>query len=176
MNNLVLQQSQDGMNRAVLSDDGVYRYSLSRRWPAPPGIVLEPKILPFVMLNPSTADALVDDPTIRRCIGFAKSLDYDGILVRNLYALRSKDPSALKEHRDPIGPANPAALLGIADPGDIVVCAWGANSFAEKRGQDIAKAMRENWGFFTMALGVTKSGAPRHPLYVHGDTRLQEYK
>jgi len=81
---------------AVLSDCGTYRYSLTRRWSPGP-------LLGWVMLNPSRADALVDDPTIRRCVGFARRWGFAGIVVRNLYALRATDPRELSRHPAPVG-------------------------------------------------------------------------
>ena len=85
---------------AVFSPNGVYRYSLSRVWKREKGLVL------FLLLNPSTADANVLDPTLRRCMSFAEAWGYGGILVGNIFALRSTDPQFLYLSRDPIGPTN----------------------------------------------------------------------
>ncbi len=87
-------------NGAVLSADGVYRYRLWRTWDA------SKPTLAFLMLNPSTADATEDDPTIRRCLGFAKEWGYGSLVVVNLFALRSPNPDALRENDDPVGPEN----------------------------------------------------------------------
>src|SRR5262249_14212908 len=94
---------------AVISDCGRYRYSLTRRW----GDAAEPRAL-FVMLNPSTADAEQDDPTIRRCIGFAKAWGMGSLEVVNLYALRATDPAALLSAPDPIGPKNDTMITSAA--------------------------------------------------------------
>jgi hypothetical protein len=140
----------------------LYRYELIRRWGDDP-------MLEFVMLNPSTADAHQDDPTIRRCIGFAKRWGYGALLVRNLYAYRATDPSMLVNVADPIGPANRDYLGNrIAH---CTIAAWGAHPAAtgwwNGYPYDITKAVtRKN----LYCLGRTSSGAPRHPLYVKGDT------
>ena len=107
----------------VISKCGAYRYSLTRKWSDAPN-------LPFVMLNPSTADAKEDDPTIRRCIGFARREGAGGLIVANLYALRAPSPEALWSARDPLGPENLQTLAGLAaqavDQSLPIVCAWGA--------------------------------------------------
>lgn len=82
---------------AVLSPCGRYRYELTRRWAPGP-------LVGWVMLNPSRADAHTDDPTVRRCVGFAHRWGYGGLIIRNLYALRATDPAALADHLDPVGP------------------------------------------------------------------------
>lgn len=149
---------------AVLSPDGVYRYSLVRWW-SDGGVVR------WVMLNPSTADAELDDPTIRRCIGFAKAWGYGAINVVNLYALRSADPSALAGHPDPVGPENDRYVRGRDQllVRELVVCAWGAHPMAARRAADTLRLIRE-WGAEPHHLGLTKAGAPRHPLYLPSST------
>lgn len=149
---------------AVISECGMFRYELSRRWDAGP-------LLEWVMLNPSTADGTLDDPTIRRVIGFAKRWGYGGIVVRNLYAYRATDPSALANAPDPIGPENRTYLR--REDADLTVAAWGAHPavvgwwsgypYAWQR----TVLQRDN-GLW--CLGTTKEGHPRHPLYVRGDT------
>jgi len=110
---------------AVISPCGLYRYRLSRQWTEPS------YSLAFVMLNPSTADAEVDDPTIRRCIGFARREGYGGIEVVNLYAFRATSPDDLWKAKDPCGPENEGHLISIARAsvgyGTPIVCAWGAH-------------------------------------------------
>lgn len=146
---------------------GLYRYRLTRQW-------AEGDMLPFVMLNPSTADAYVDDPTIRRCMGFARREGYAGILVVNRFAFRSKDPDALKTVEDPFGPDNLAALSEVAhwsaQSGNPIVCGWGANTPFHPADAFLismkARAAR------LVCLGRTKDGSPRHPLYVRADQPL----
>lgn len=153
---------------ARISDCGRYRYLLTRTWgEAPP--------LPFVMLNPSVADAEVDDPTIRRCIWFARREGAGGIVVTNLYAWRATRPADLWKAEDPCGPDNDAVLVSVATQaradGVPLVCAWGAHGGNSNR---LIVLMQQVGG--TMAcLGRTKQGKPRHPLYVRGDQPLEVF-
>lgn len=153
---------------ARLSECGMYRYSLSRYWGPKRGLV-------FVMLNPSTADASTDDPTIRRCMGFARREGNDGILVLNLYAYRATDPKALLSCTDAVGPENDGylsmALTEQARRGTPVVAAWGANARPDRVGQVLSLVPGVDW----RCLGTTKQGAPKHPLYVRGDQPLVRY-
>lgn len=143
---------------AELSDDGLYRYVLGRRWD---------ENLPecvFIMLNPSTADATVDDPTIRRCINFAKSLGCGSLLVGNLYAFRATDPRDLFKAAEPTGGLrNDEALTELLGRGD-VIAGWGAHGKPER----VAEVLRFPGAERISALALTKAGAPRHPLYVRG--------
>src|SRR5689334_10494992 len=104
---------------AMLSPDSNYRYSLRRTWREGSRIVC------FIMLNPSTADADLDDPTIRRCIGFAKSWNYDALEVVNLFAWRATKPSVLASIDDPEGLENDGSILKAAARAEMIVCAWG---------------------------------------------------
>lgn len=144
---------------AVISDCGLYRYELRRVWD-PTGPLLE-----FVMLNPSTADASTDDPTIRRCIGFAKRWGYGGIVVRNLYALRATNPEVLLNYSgDAYGPRNDRYIAD--DVADCTIVAWGAHAATLS---ERAIAVIEVLGFFRprlFCLGTNANGSPKHPLYV----------
>lgn len=153
---------------ATFSPCGRYRYTLMRPVSAELGR------LTLVMLNPSTADADHDDPTIRRCLGLARRLAVGELVVVNLYALRSTDPAALLADPDPVGPENDSVLrqvlagAGFIGPG-FVVAAWGAHrAVAEERVQLVLDLAGDR----LMCLGVTKSGAPRHPLYLPADAPL----
>lgn len=154
---------------AVISTDGLYRYQLTRRW----GVSGS---LSFVMLNPSTADADVDDPTIRRCIGFAKRENYGGIKIYNLFAFRATKPSDLYKASDPVGEDNRMwlkAMLRDSKHGLPVICGWGAH---EARGEDQwLRSKAEYFGAALHCLGCTKSGAPRHPLYLPSDAEIIRY-
>lgn len=156
---------------AIISACGTYRYRLTR-----PAEQLLPQraTAVFLMLNPSTADATLDDPTIRRCRGFAKTWDCAGLIVANLYALRSTDPGGLWLHTDPVGPENDQHLAALAGEIGDVVCAWGVNAQAD-RVAAVTDVLRQA-GARLWCLGMTKSGAPRHPLYVRGDQPLIEWK
>lgn len=148
------------LKTASLSGDGVYRYTLGRHWE-------EARPLVWVMLNPSTADATVDDPTIRRCIGFAQAWGYSGIHVVNLFALRSKDPSDLLRHPDPVGPENLEHVEAALAWAPFVIAAWGAFDKLHSPVEDMVRAHRG-----AMCLGHTKKGAPKHPLYIKADQPL----
>ena len=110
----------------VFSEDEKFRYLLERRWSRGKRTLL------WVMLNPSTATSEIDDPTIRRCIGFALQ-DFDRMLVCNLFAYRSTNPGVLPHVADPVGPGNDRTILGCARRSQKVVVAWGADEFARDR-------------------------------------------
>jgi hypothetical protein len=151
---------------AAFSRDRRYRYRLWRRWDRS-----RPTIA-FCMLNPSTADARRDDPTIRRCIGFARHWGYGGIEVVNIFALRATDPRALRSARDPVGPRNDAFMLRAAAESPIVI-AWGVHGALRDREATALQLLGPRARL--LALGRTRSGAPRHPLYLRRDTEALEY-
>lgn len=154
---------------AVISSCGQYRYRLGRD---PHDLYTTRGPALFIMLNPSIADAALDDPTIRRCRGFAKAWDCTGIIVANLYALRATNPADLWKHADPVGPDNDMHLAALIREHDTIVCAWGVNAKPERVAQ-VRKMFHQNSR--PMCLGMTKDGAPRHPLYVRGDQPLIEW-
>jgi len=157
---------------ALLSSCGKYRYWLSRQWSNL--IAMHEPPLVFVMLNPSIADHEVDDPTIRRCMGFAKREDARGMMVLNLFAARATDPKELTAMEDPIGPHNDSEIQRLLGDGyATVICAWGANKFAKKRASEFLENMAHRSLY---CLGVTKDGSPRHPLYVPTDQPLEPYR
>lgn len=177
---------------AQISADGRYRYSLWREWrgthdPANwrwMGVdgAGEPLGYPlsclFIMLNPSTADGEQDDPTIRRCVSFAASWKFERLEVVNLFAHRATSPRellALGDADDPVGPDNLAAFNAAMVRAGRVVCAWGSN------GDHLDQARTAlGWidGAFDelFALGVTRDGQPRHPLYVRAAAPLIAYR
>jgi hypothetical protein len=117
----------------------------------------------FVGLNPSTADAMLDDPTIRRCIGFARSWGYGGLMMTNLFAFRATLPRAMKAAIDPIGPDNDQVLRTAYLNAGIVIAAWGAHG--AHKGRDVAvRAMLPRLHY----LRLTQGGHPGHPLYLPG--------
>jgi hypothetical protein len=142
---------------ADISQDTKYRYWLDRRWgPTPRAIV-------FVGLNPSTADAAQDDPTIRRCVGFAARWGFDRLVMVNLYAWRTPNPRDLRTVNDPIGPCNIDTLRSFCMDTELVIAAWGAHPLcctAHALAGWIKRLPHAK------CLGLTKTGAPRHPLYV----------
>lgn len=143
---------------AVLSPDGKYRYRLDRRWG-------EGQTAMFVMLNPSTADATQDDPTLRRCLRFARDWGYGHLVVANLYAFRATRPADLKAASDPTGPRCDAYLEQCAKEAALIVAAWGMHAQSNRVDQ-----VRTILGPDLRTLGWTKNGQPRHPLYVKGNT------
>lgn len=147
---------------AEFSPCGRYRYSLTRVWDRE-----RPTIL-FIGLNPSTADAEKNDTTIRRCIGFARSWRFGGLIVCNLFALRSTDPRVLRVAADPVGPGNAAAIRRACGMAGRVVVAWGVHGRLHRRDEHVL-AMIER----PFCLGVTQDGSPRHPLYLSVRTRLR---
>lgn len=119
------------------------------------------------MLNPSTADALQDDPTIRRCIGFAVREGCGGLKVVNLFAFRATSPEDMMMAADPHGPRNAEYLHdALSGDGPIAIAGWGAHPMAKEVGKALARRYSLN------CLGVTKEGAPRHPLYIKRDAPL----
>ncbi len=144
---------------AVLSSCGQYRYGLTRTFFTGTGTVL------FIMLNPSTADAEMDDPTIRRCIGFARRWGFQELKVGNLFALRATDPRELKRVSDPIGPENDRYLMHMSGSADAVIAAWGAHGIYRNRSQHVLGLLEGT----VECLGLTKQGYPRHPLYLRAD-------
>lgn len=154
---------------AVISECGKYRYLLRRTWDHK-----GPRAL-IVMLNPSTADAEVDDPTIRSCVRLSKGYGYGSFEVVNLFAVRATDPIVLKTVTDPIGPDNDGAIESALCRCDIAICAWGANSMAEQRRADVCNILRSRRPAI-FCLGKTKAGAPKHPLYIKSGTPLEMYR
>ena len=153
-----------GYGRAVFNEARTHRYLLERRW-------REGKPLTWLMLNPSTADAFADDPTIRRCIRFAQRDGYAGIQVVNLFALRAADPRELQAHPDPVGPCNDR-MLRDATRGTGCSRRVGRASGAGDRGRVIAARLART-GLAMVCLGATKNGQPVHPL-ARGRSRIPD--
>ncbi len=145
--------------------DGPYRYSLTRTWSAGPRIC-------WIMLNPSTADASQDDPTIRRCIAFSKRWSYGSLEVVNLFALRATRSIELSYHQDPVGPLNDCHIRKALDQAGRAVAAWGAHGRSVERVARVRELTRVDlW-----CLGLTKDRHPRHPLYVLRDAQLRVFE
>lgn len=153
---------------AHISDCGAYRYRLTRFWGPE-------HALPFAMLNPSTADANLDDPTIRRCMGFARREKAGGIIVVNLYGLRATEPAELRKVKDPFGPDNRANIHALGKwaflAGMPIVCAWGTNGWLKSANRDTVHLLKST-GANLVCLGTTKAGDPKHPLYIKGNQPL----
>ena len=127
----------------------------------------------FIMLNPSTADAEQDDPTIRRCIGYAKALGCGELTVVNLFAWRSTDPRALygMSKQMAIGPENDRHIAEACNASGIVICAWGNHGALFNRSEEVLKVIRAQQGARPMALKISKTGQPGHPLYLKADAQ-----
>ena len=149
--------------RAVFSECGKYRYRIFRTWDISKNGVL------FILLNPSTADENKDDPTVRRCMGFAYKWGYGWLEIRNLFALRSTNPKMLYKSNDPIGPDN--SLFYDDDQFDKIVLAWGNHGKLKGRGDAVMKMMVDR-GQPAYYFSLTKTYQPIHPLYVGYDVEL----
>lgn len=152
---------------------GEHRLWLSRAWGAQPA----ERFVLWVMLNPSTADAEIDDPTIRRCIGFTRSWGYDALVVVNLYSLRTPDPRAVWRHPKPVHLLNDAEIDRLARVADRVVAAWGAAGGARFALEERAARVTEIVSRYRplVCLGTSLGGAPRHPLYVRADVAVEPW-
>jgi hypothetical protein len=139
---------------AVFSSCRKYRYSLTRSWNSADGYVL------FIGLNPSIADEMVDDPTLKRCINFAKDWGYGGLIMVNLFAYMATYPSELKKATLPIGKENNKHILNGYQKSQLTVIAWGNDGYLLGRDKEVL-AIIEN----PMCLNINKSGQPAHPLY-----------
>ena len=157
----------DAVSEAVYSDCEQYRYLLTRIWGS------DPKAL-FIMLNPSTATEVQNDPTVERCERRARALGFGAFRVTNIFAFRATDPRVMRAMTDPVGPDNDAAIFDSLSWADAVICAWGNHGAHLGRGAAV-KAMLERSGSPLAHLGLTGQGQPRHPLYVGYDQRPQPW-
>lgn len=152
---------------AEVSEDGRYRYWLSRQLSA------GSRFVTFIGLNPSTADAMKDDPTIRKCVGFARLWGFDWLFMGNLNAFRSTDPKGLpKVGVDAVGPKNYEMVNWLCAKSEIVVAAWGQNRlspYATELGERIKHLPH------ALHLGLNQDGTPKHPLYLPYATQLQGF-
>lgn len=146
---------------ARFSECGNYRYTLTRRWQDGRGTCV------FIMLNPSTATATENDPSVRRCMGYARRWGHNRLVVLNLFAFRSTNPKHLYRAVDPIGPKNTDYIQRFCGYADRIVCAWGTHGAHMGRGPSVLSLLR-SWGMLPSVLARTKDGTPMHPLYLKG--------
>jgi hypothetical protein len=146
---------QPKLRQTILSPCRLYRYTLWREWKGGAGTVM------FIGLNPSTADETRDDPTIRRCINFAKSWGYSGLWMMNAFAFRATDSEVMKRVADPVGPENDRYLKAVHDIATISVAVWGTLGAHRKRHLELAVLLPN-----LHCLQRTKGGMPSHPLYL----------
>ena len=149
----------DAPSTAVYSECERYRYSLTRVWDD------GGKRVHFVMLNPSTATEVQNDPTVERCERRARALGFGSFTVTNIFAWRDTDPRAMKAASDPIGPANDAAILKASQTADQIIAAWGTHGAHRDRGAAV-KMLLNSVGKPLFHLGLSKAGHPKHPLYI----------
>lgn len=181
---------------ANISADGKYRYALWREWRGTPNAkwtywkddkgapvldgggnpIGEPDAAIFIMLNPSIADAKYNDPTIRKCVGFARRWGYDRLVVLNLFAYRVTDPRELLRLThvdDPVGINNSDYVSKYSDEKGIIVCAWGAHGKHLGQDETLRGWLPPHRPLY--CLGRTKHGLPRHPLMVPYYTELEQF-
>lgn len=164
-----------------------YRYTLWREWDLPRGLPYgtmdadgfnplplhaASEFCMFIGLNPSTADEMVDDPTIRRCVGFAKAWGFGALCMTNLFALRATNPREMMETKCPVGESNLLVLLNCATRASLIVAAWGAHGGWMDQDRVTVNALARISCPPISCLGVTKCGFPSHPLYMPRDSRL----
>lgn len=149
----------DAESVAIYSPCEAYRYALTRIWNAAGGRVA------FVMLNPSTATEVQNDPTVERCERRARALGFGGFRVVNIFAYRATDPRVMRAEADPVGADNDAAIAEAAVWADRIVCAWGSHGAHMARGAAVESLLRST-GKPLFHLGLTQAGAPKHPLYI----------
>lgn len=152
-------QKGDAASIAVYSDCERYRYTLTRVWDE------AGKRAHFVMLNPSTATEVQNDPTVERCERRARALGFGAFRVTNIFAWRDTDPRAMRAAAEPVGSANDAAIVDGAAWADQTVCAWGTHGEHLGRGAEVEALLRAT-GAPLYHLGLSKAGHPKHPLYI----------
>lgn len=144
------------------SSDRKYRYTLWREWQdlfasKHQGIVM------FIGLNPSTADEALDDPTIRKCMGFVRRWGYAGLCMCNLFAFRATDPKEMKKQPDPVGPENNQFLADVAKEAPLIIAAWGKHGSFMARDAAVQTLLAKRR---IHCLSQNDDGSPEHPLYV----------
>ena len=152
-------QKDDAYSEALYSECLTYRYKLTRRWEE------SGKGITFIMLNPSTATEVQNDPTVERCERRARALGFGAFCVTNIFAFRETDPYKMRQHHDPIGPENDAQINEACLWADKIVAAWGTHGAHLKRGA-MVQANLKQIGEPIFHLGLTKAGHPKHPLYI----------
>lgn len=152
----------DAESTAVYSPCERYRYLLTRTWDA-----TGPRAL-FVMLNPSTATEVQNDPTVERCERRARTLGFGSFRVVNIFAFRATDPAVMRAQADPVGPGNDSTIGESAAAASRILCAWGTHGAHLGRGAQVERLLRAT-GQPLWHLGLTQAGHPKHPLYIGYD-------
>lgn len=152
-------QKGDAASVAIYSPCEKYRYALTRAWDETGGKVS------FIMLNPSTATEVQNDPTVERCERRARILGFGAFRVTNIFAWRDTDPRLMRKASDPVGPANDDTITQACLWADCVVCAWGTHGEHLNRGSEVETLVRAT-NVTPYHLGLSKAGHPKHPLYI----------
>ena len=158
----------DAPSTALYSDCELYRYALTRTWDE------SRKRLLYIMLNPSKATEIANDPTIERCERRARALGYGAFRACNIFALRETDPAALRKAAEPTGRENDRLLLESVSWADDILCAWGSHGEHRNRGAEVSELLKQT-GRPLLCLGQTRAGFPRHPLYIGYGTRPEPW-
>lgn len=157
-----LEYSTRPTTGAVFDRTGKYRYHLWRRWDSKlPSIC-------FVMLNPSTADDVHNDPTITRCVRFAQAWGFGGVDIVNLFAYRSTDSGMLAKVKNPVGVRNNKVIINVVSQHPCAVLAWGNHGRLNHRGEEVLALIAGKTKL--LCFGTTAHGQPKHPLYLRNDS------
>jgi hypothetical protein len=168
----LVDQDMAGERGAVISDCEEYRQRLWMEWDR------TKPTMAVLMLNPSRATHLVDDPTWTRCLGRAVAGKFGRLEIANLFPLRATDPSALLTHPDPLGPERTAdgAVMDAVERASMIICAWGAHPMAPARAAHLMHIFGiVGWRNRLYHLGLNKDGSPKHPLYIAASTRPKPF-
>lgn len=157
----------DTFKGAYFSPDRVYRYTLWRNWWLWDREPL--KFVAFIGLNPSTADETQNDPTVTRCINYARHWGFDGMVMLNIFGYRATDPREMKKHPEPIGEENNLIIIEICIIASMVVCCWGNHGAHNNRADKVLQFLGNKNIKNVYHLGLTKQGQPKHPLYLRAD-------
>ncbi|CAB4191656.1 Protein of unknown function DUF1643 [uncultured Caudovirales phage] len=159
------------LSGAVFDDTEKYRFSLWRRWIDECPVS---RMVAFIALNPSTANAQKLDNTTKKCVRMAKSWGYDGFIMLNIFAWRDTKPKMMKLAAEPIGSGNDIVLATVAKSCGLLVCAWGTNGTHMDRHTSVRKFLAENL-VQASCLEITKHGYPRHPLFCRDSSQPIPY-
>ena len=157
----------DALSEAVYSDCESYRYLLTRVWGA------GQKAL-FIMLNPSTATEMQNDPTVERCERRSRALGFGAFRVTNIFAFRATDPKVMRAAADPVGPESDTAILNSLAWADQIICAWGNHGLHLDRGAKVQTLLQAT-GRPLLHLGLTGQNQPKHPLYISYDQQPESW-
>ncbi|MCH9653297.1 MAG: DUF1643 domain-containing protein [Planctomycetes bacterium] len=166
----MLRKININKDTALFSKCEKYRYILTRNFLNSKRPHSKPGVCNFIMLNPSTADAEKNDPTVARCCKYAQRWGYGALIVTNIFGYRATDPKEMKAQEDPVGKQNMKYIYKAASESDFIVCAWGTHGGYQNQGREVVEMLEEMQGRMH-CLEITKHGHPKHPLYCRGDLK-----